>query len=67
MKGSNVHILGIMKKDIHIVVAECDIFQCHKGEIVKPLGKIKYLPIFLVVWTNISMEFIMWLPKFGSK
>jgi hypothetical protein len=34
---------------------------------VKSLGKIQPLAIILVVWTNISMDFILGLPKSSNK
>jgi hypothetical protein len=56
-----------MKKDIHTFVVECDLFQCNKGETMKTPGALQPLPIPPVVWTYISMEFIIGLPKYGNK
>jgi hypothetical protein len=48
-------------------VAECDVFQCNKGETVKTLGTLQPLPIPLAICWDISMEFIVGLPKSGNK
>jgi hypothetical protein len=56
-----------MKHDIHTFVIECDTCQFNKGETIKILETCKYLPIPPAIWTNISMEFIVILPKFGNK
>lgn len=54
-------------KDIRTFVAEYEIFQQQKGKTMKPLGELQPLPIQLAVWTNISMDFIVGLPKLGNK
>ena len=51
--------LGGMKKDIITFVAECDPFQRHKGEKLKPLGKIQPPPTPTTLWTGIYVHFIM--------
>jgi hypothetical protein len=56
-----------MKKDIHTFVAECDVCQCKNGETIKSPGKIQPLLIPPVIWMNISMDFIMGLPKSSNK
>jgi len=56
-----------MKKEIHNFVGECDHCQWHKGEIVKNPGELQPLPIPPIVWTNISMDFIVGLPKYCNK
>jgi hypothetical protein len=56
-----------MKKEILTFVTECDIFQHNKGETVKTLGALQSLPIPTSIWTDISMEFIVGLPKVGNK
>jgi hypothetical protein len=56
-----------MKQDIHIFVAKCDTYQHNKGETIKILGRLQPLPIPPNIWTNISMEFIVKLPKSGNK
>jgi len=56
-----------MKKDIHTFVEECDTCQRHKGETVKTPGALQPLPIPATIWTKISMDFIVGLPKSGNK
>jgi hypothetical protein len=48
-------------------VAKCDIFQRNKGETVKSLGTLQLLPIPPTIWRDISMDFIVGLPKSGNK
>jgi hypothetical protein len=56
-----------MKQDIRNFVAECEVCQHNKGEIVKSLGTLQLLPIPPVIWKDISMDFITSLPKSGHK
>jgi hypothetical protein len=56
-----------MKQDIHNFVVECDVCQCNKGEIVKLSGTLQPLPIPPAIWKDISMDFIIGLPKSGNK
>ena len=56
-----------MKQDICNFVAECEVFQHNKGEIVKSLGTLQLLPITPTIWKDISMDFITGLPKSGNK
>jgi hypothetical protein len=56
-----------MKHDVHNFVAECDVCQHHKGEIIKAPGKLQPLPIPHAIWRDISMDFIVGLPKSGNK
>jgi hypothetical protein len=56
-----------MKQDIRNFVAECEVCQCNKGEIVKLPGTLQLLPIPPAIWKDISMEFITGLPKSGNK
>jgi hypothetical protein len=48
-------------------VVECDVCQDNKGEIVKSLGTLQLLLIPPTVWRDISMYFIVGLPKLGNK
>jgi hypothetical protein len=56
-----------MKQDIHNFFIECDVCQCNKGETVKSPGTLQLLPIPLAIWKDISMDFIIRLPKSGNK
>jgi hypothetical protein len=56
-----------MKREIHNFVAECDLCQRNKGEIVKSLGTLQPLSIPPAIWKDISMDFITGLPKSGNK
>jgi hypothetical protein len=56
-----------MKQDVHTFVAECDVCQCNKGETVKAPGTLQPLPIPPAIWRDISMDFIVGLPKSGNK
>jgi hypothetical protein len=56
-----------MKHDIHTFVAECDVFQRNKVEIVKSPGTLQSLPIPHAIWKDISMDCITGLPKSGNK
>jgi hypothetical protein len=48
-------------------VGECDVCQCNKGENVKYPSTLQPLPIPPAVWQDISMDFIVGLPKSGNK
>jgi hypothetical protein len=56
-----------MKQDVCNFVGECDVCQCNKGETVKSPGTLQPLPIPLSIWRDISMDFIVGLPKLGNK
>jgi hypothetical protein len=56
-----------MKQDICNFVAECDVCQYNKGEIVKSSDTLQSLPIPPAIWKDISMDFITVLPKSGNK
>jgi hypothetical protein len=48
-------------------VAECDVCQRNKGETVKYPSTLQLLPIPPAIWRDISMDFIVGLPKSGNK
>jgi hypothetical protein len=48
-------------------VAEFDVCQCNKRKIVKVEGSLQPLPISPAIWRDISMDFIVGLPKSGNK
>ena len=52
-----------MKKDIAEYVARCDICQRIKVEHQRPAGLLQPLPIQVSKWDEISMDFIVGLPK----
>jgi hypothetical protein len=56
-----------MKQDIRNFFTKCDVCQCNKGETVKYLGTVQPLPIPPTIWKDISMDFIIGLPKSGNK
>jgi hypothetical protein len=56
-----------MKKGIHTFVEKCDVCQCNKGETIKSPGTLESLPIPPAIWRDISMDFIVGLPKLGNK
>ena len=53
--------------DIDTFVSKFDTCQCNKGELIWTLGQLQPLLIPSSLWTNISMEFNMGLPKVGNK
>jgi hypothetical protein len=56
-----------MQQDIRNFVAECDVYQCNKGETVKSSSTLQLLLVPLAIWKDISMDFITLLPKSGNK
>jgi hypothetical protein len=56
-----------MKQDVCNFLAECNVCQRNKGEIVKSPGTLQLLPIPPAIWSDISMDFIVGLPKSGNK
>jgi hypothetical protein len=56
-----------MKQDVRNFVVECDVFQRNKGETVKSPSTLQPLPIPPSIWWDISMDFIVGLPKSGNK
>jgi hypothetical protein len=56
-----------MKKDMHNFVENCDTYKRNKGEMVKPLGELQPSITPTIIWIEISMDFIVGLPKVGNK
>ena len=56
-----------MKQDVHKFFSECDVCQCNKGETVKSPGTLQLLLIPPDIWRDISMDFIVGLPKSNNK
>ena len=56
-----------MNKCIQKVVRECQVFQRNKGDIVKHPSLMQPLHILDQRWEDISMDFIIWLPKLEGK
>jgi hypothetical protein len=56
-----------MKEDVHNFVVESDVCQCNKVETVKSPSTLQPLPIPPAIWQDISMDFIVGLPKLGNK
>jgi hypothetical protein len=55
------------KQGVCKFVAECDVCQRNKGEIVKSPSTLQLPPIPPAIWRDISMDFIVGLPKSGNK
>jgi hypothetical protein len=56
-----------MKKDVRTFVVECDVCQRNKGETIKSPCIIQLIMIPPTIWRDISMDFIVGLPKLGNK
>jgi hypothetical protein len=56
-----------MKQYIRNFLVECDVCQHNKGEIVKSPCTLQPLLIPPAIWRDISMDFIVGLPKSGNK
>jgi hypothetical protein len=56
-----------MKQYVHKFLVECDVCQCNKGKVVKSSGTIQPLSIPPTIWQDISMDFIVGLPKLRNK
>lgn len=56
-----------MKKDVDAYVRSCDTCQRSKSECRSPAGLLAPLPIPKQVWVDISMDFIMGLPRSKGK
>jgi hypothetical protein len=48
-------------------LVECDLCQCNKGEIIKSPGILQPIPIPPTIRQDISMDFMVGLPKSGNK
>ena len=48
-----------MKQDIHTFVAECEVYQCNKGENFKASSTLQLLSAPPAIWRDISMDFIV--------
>jgi hypothetical protein len=56
-----------MKQGVCNFEEKCDVFQRNKGETVKAPGTLQSLLIPHAIWRDISMDFIVGLPKSGNK
>jgi hypothetical protein len=56
-----------MKQYVSTFVVECDVFQRNQGETIKAKGTLQPLPIPPTIWRDISMDFIVGLPKSENK
>jgi hypothetical protein len=56
-----------MKQYVCNFVVECDVCQRNKVEIIKSPGTLQPLPIPPAIWRDISMDFVVGLPKSGNK
>jgi hypothetical protein len=59
--------LDDMKQHVCIFVAKCDICQHNKGETIKNPGTLQPLLIPPTIWMDISMDFVVGLPKSRNK
>ena len=56
-----------MEEDVHNILVECDVCQRNKGETVKYPRTLQPLLIPPAIWQDISMDFILGLPKSSNK
>ena len=56
-----------MKQDVHNFLVECDVCQRNKGETVKSPSTLQSFPIPPAIRRDISMDFVVSLPKLGNK
>jgi hypothetical protein len=54
---------GCYEKDVRTFVVECDDCQCNKGGKTKSPGTLQPLSIPPTIWRDISMDFIVGVPK----
>jgi hypothetical protein len=52
-----------IKADVQMFVLECVVFQHNKGETIKTLGLLQPLAIPSQYWEEVSMDFIIGLPR----
>jgi hypothetical protein len=57
----------VMKQYVHTFMEECDVCQCNKGEFVKVINMIEPLPIQPAICRDISIDFVVVLPKSSNK
>jgi hypothetical protein len=57
----------VMKQDVHNLVEDCDVCQCNNGETLKSPSMLQPIPIPPAIWMDISMDFIVRLPKSSNK
>jgi len=53
--------------DILTFVAACEVCQCNKGEMIKLPDTLQPLLLPASVWTYVSMDFVIDLPKSSNK
>jgi hypothetical protein len=56
-----------MKQDVHTFLGKCDVCKHNKGESIKAPITLQPLPIPPAIWRDISMDFIVVLPKSCNK
>lgn len=56
-----------MKHVILTFVAKCKVCQCNKGETIELPGTLQPFNLPAFIWTDVSMDFIIDLPKSGNK